>query len=57
VKSLVRFPTKVRITEQALEYLTDGGHDFAQDQESINAVLPGKIKQMDPRWNQQSELF
>jgi lipopolysaccharide biosynthesis glycosyltransferase len=48
---------KERINEQALEYLTDGRHHFAQDQEAINAVLPGKIKQMDPRWNQQSEIF
>jgi lipopolysaccharide biosynthesis glycosyltransferase len=48
---------KERINERALEYLTDGRHHFAQDQEAINAVLPGQIKQMDPRWNQQSEIF
>ena len=45
------------VRNAALAYLTDGRHVFAQDQEAINAVLPGRIGQMDPRWNQQSELW
>ena len=46
-----------RITEAALEYLSDGRHHFAQDQEALNSVLAGRIGEMDPRWNQQSEIF
>lgn len=45
------------VTAAALEYLTDGRHHFAQDQEAINVVLAGRIGAMDPRWNQQSEIF
>jgi lipopolysaccharide biosynthesis glycosyltransferase len=41
----------------ALKYLTDGRHQFMVDQEAINAVLPGRIGQLDPRWNQQTEHF
>jgi lipopolysaccharide biosynthesis glycosyltransferase len=41
----------------AIKYLTDGRHRFLVDQESINAVLPGRIGHLDPRWNQQTEHF
>lgn len=40
----------------ALAYLTDGRHEFGQDQEAINAVMGSRIGHVDPRWNQQSEL-
>jgi len=45
------------ITGEAVEYLTDGRHQFLVDQEAINAVLPGRIGQVDPRWNVQTEHF
>jgi len=45
------------ITSEALRYLTDGRYHFAQDQEAINAVLAGRCATVDPRWNQQSEIF
>jgi len=45
------------ITGAAMEYLTDGRHQFLVDQEAINAVLPGRIGQVDPRWNVQTEHF
>ncbi len=45
------------VGETALEYLIGGGHHFAQDQEAINSVMPGRIGKVDPRWNQQTELF
>jgi len=44
-------------TAAAIAYLTDGRHRFLHDQESINAVLPGRIGHIDPRWNQQTENF
>lgn len=46
-----------RVADAALDYLTDGRHHFAQDQEALNAVLAGRIGLLDPRWNQQSEVF
>jgi lipopolysaccharide biosynthesis glycosyltransferase len=45
------------VTGAALKYLTDGRHRFLVDQEAINAVLPGRIGHVDPRWNQQAEHF
>jgi lipopolysaccharide biosynthesis glycosyltransferase len=45
------------ITGAAVAYLTDGRHQFLVDQEAINAVLPGRIGQIDPRWNVQTEHF
>jgi lipopolysaccharide biosynthesis glycosyltransferase len=45
------------VRDAALAYLTDGRHYFAQDQEALNVVLAGRIGQLDPRWNQQFELF
>jgi lipopolysaccharide biosynthesis glycosyltransferase len=45
------------LTGAALKYLTDGRHQFLVDQEAINAVLPGRIGELDPRWNQQTENF
>jgi lipopolysaccharide biosynthesis glycosyltransferase len=45
------------ITGAAVAYLTDGRHQFLVDQEAINAVLPGRIGQVDPRWNVQTEHF
>ena len=45
------------ITGAAVKYLTDGRHQFLIDQEAINAVLPGRIGQLDPRWNVQTEHF
>jgi lipopolysaccharide biosynthesis glycosyltransferase len=44
-------------TAETLRYLTDGRHHFAQDQEAINVVLGDLIGELDPRWNQQSEIF
>jgi lipopolysaccharide biosynthesis glycosyltransferase len=43
-------------TTKLLEYLS-GRHLRAQDQEAINAVLGARIGLMDPRWNQQAEIF
>ncbi|MDX6393933.1 MAG: hypothetical protein QOJ73_4996 [Streptosporangiaceae bacterium] len=45
------------ITGAAVAYLTDGRHQFLVDQEAINAVLPGRIGQLDPHWNVQTEHF
>ena len=45
------------IAGAAVKYLTDGRHQFLVDQEAINAVLPGRIGQVDPRWNVQTEHF
>jgi lipopolysaccharide biosynthesis glycosyltransferase len=45
------------VSGAAIKYLTDGRHRFLVDQESINAVLPGRIGHLDPRWNQQTEHF
>jgi lipopolysaccharide biosynthesis glycosyltransferase len=45
------------ITGAAVAYLTDGRHQFLVDQEAINAVLPGRIGPLDPRWNVQTEHF
>ena len=45
------------ITGAAMAYLTDGRHQFLVDQEAINAVLPSRIGQLDPRWNVQTEHF
>lgn len=45
------------VMEAALAYLTDGRHGGGQDQEALNAVLGGRTGELDPRWNQQSELF
>ena len=45
------------ITGAAVEYLTDGRHQFLVDQEAINAVLPGRIGEINPRWNVQTEHF
>jgi lipopolysaccharide biosynthesis glycosyltransferase len=42
--------------QQALAYLTDGRHEFGQDQEAINALFGPRIGHLDPRWNQQSEM-
>jgi lipopolysaccharide biosynthesis glycosyltransferase len=44
------------VTGAALEYL-DKEHLFQGDQAAINAVLPGRIGGLDPRWNQQTGLF
>jgi lipopolysaccharide biosynthesis glycosyltransferase len=45
------------VAADALAYLTDGRHHFAQDQEALNSTLSGRIGPIDPRWNQQAELF
>ena len=45
------------IAGAAVAYLTDGRHQFLVDQEAINAVLPGRIGEVDPRWNVQTEHF
>jgi lipopolysaccharide biosynthesis glycosyltransferase len=44
-------------TKELLEYLTDGRHLRGQDQEAINAVCGARIGSLDPRWNQQGEIF
>jgi lipopolysaccharide biosynthesis glycosyltransferase len=41
----------------ALRYLTAARHLSMGDQQAINAVLPGRIGDLDPRWNQQTEHF
>jgi len=43
--------------KQCLEYLADGRHEVAQDQEAINSILGNRIGTVDPRWNVQSELY
>lgn len=45
------------VSEELLAYLTDGRRYFLMDQEALNATLPGRIGSVDPRWNQQAELF
>jgi lipopolysaccharide biosynthesis glycosyltransferase len=45
------------IAGAAVAYLTDGRHQFLVDQEAINAVLPGRIGEINPRWNVQTEHF
>ena len=45
-----------RIGLEALRYLTDGRHEFGQDQEAINAVAGQRIGMLDPRWNVQHEI-
>src|SRR5215831_7495272 len=45
------------IPTAAVKYLTDGRLQLLADQEAINAVLPGRIGQVDPRWNVQTEHF
>ena len=45
------------VTSAMLCYLTGGRDLRAQDQEAINAVLGCHIREMDPRWNQQAEIF
>ena len=44
-------------TKLLLEYLTDGSHLRGQDQEAINAIFGERIGLLDPRWNQQAEIF
>jgi len=48
---------RARMTEALLEYLTGARYLRAQDQEAINAVLGDRILAIDPRWNQQAEIF
>ena len=48
---------EIDFTGAAISYLTDGRHRFLQDQEAINGVLAGRIGHVDPRWNQQTEVF
>lgn len=44
------------VTGAALDYLAKE-HLFQGDQAAINAVLPGRIGALDPRWNQQTGHF
>jgi lipopolysaccharide biosynthesis glycosyltransferase len=44
------------VTAAALDYLAKD-HLFQGDQAAINAVLPGRIGDLDPRWNQQTGHF
>jgi lipopolysaccharide biosynthesis glycosyltransferase len=44
------------VTGAALNYLAKD-HLFQGDQAAINAVLPGRIGELDPRWNQQTSHF
>jgi lipopolysaccharide biosynthesis glycosyltransferase len=44
------------VTGAALNYLAKD-HVFQGDQAAINAVLPGRIGELDPRWNQQTGHF
>lgn len=42
---------------EALRYLTTTQYVSMGDQQAINAVLGGRIGDLDPRWNQQTEHF
>ncbi len=44
-------------TNRMLAFLTDGRHVRTQDQEAINTIIGPQINNMDPRWNQQAEIF
>jgi lipopolysaccharide biosynthesis glycosyltransferase len=44
------------VSGAALAYLAKD-HVFQGDQAAINAVLPGRIGELDPRWNQQTGHF
>jgi lipopolysaccharide biosynthesis glycosyltransferase len=46
-----------RIGQQALDYVRSERHQLNQDQEALNAVVGTRIGAVDPRWNQQGELF
>lgn len=46
-----------KIGEQALEYVRSDRHQLNQDQEALNAIAGRAIGAVDPRWNQQGELF
>jgi lipopolysaccharide biosynthesis glycosyltransferase len=46
-----------QVTQDAVAYLTSGRHHGMGDQEAINAVLSGRIGEIDPRWNQQTEHY
>lgn len=46
------------ITQKAIDYLLKTGESIAHhDQEALNAVLIGKWKELDPRWNQQGCIY
>jgi lipopolysaccharide biosynthesis glycosyltransferase len=45
------------IGEQALAYVRSDRHELNQDQEALNAVAGTRFGPIDPRWNQQGELF
>jgi lipopolysaccharide biosynthesis glycosyltransferase len=45
------------LTRALLDYFTGRLYLRAQDQEGVNAVLGGHIAHLDPRWNQQAEIF
>jgi len=44
-------------TTALLDYLSGDRYLRAQDQEAINAVFGARIDSLDPRWNQQAEIF
>ena len=46
-----------RVTQELVDYLTGARYLRAQDQEGINAVIGSRIGSLDPRWNQQAEIF
>ncbi len=48
---------KQNITKKAAEYLNSRKQIIHYDQEALNAVLIGKWKRLDPRWNQQGSIF
>ncbi len=45
------------VSARTIEYLVSDRFLRAQDQEAINAVIGARIGQIDPRWNQQYEIF
>lgn len=47
-----------KISEQAIDYLLKNRETFKlHEQEALNAVLIGKWRELDPRWNQQVSIF
>jgi lipopolysaccharide biosynthesis glycosyltransferase len=45
------------IADDAFDYVRSDRHQYNLDQEAINAIAGTRIKAIDPRWNQQGELY
>jgi len=46
-----------RVGQQALDYIRSERYHYNVDQEAINAVVGSAIGAVEPRWNQQGELY